>query len=104
MTAEIQYMHFRPLNIEVNSHGGATVAILPNDVNGKAIISIARCNPNDVFNKKTGRLVASGRIMAALKGRDMGDKVRTITIGDCENLKESVASVIGTEMEEFGLY
>ena len=100
-------MHFRSFSVwsEVESRGGATVAIIPDDQNKTATISIARCNPHDVFCKKTGREIAAGRIRAALEGRESSaDKIRVINIEDPMHLKTSVATVLKDEMEYYNLY
>lgn len=101
MNTNIQYMHYRSAN---GTRGGATVAILPNDADQTATISIARCNPNDVFCKKTGREIAAGRIRAAQAGREsLESKVRVITIETPEKLKDSVATAIFDYMADCDL-
>ena len=96
-------MHFRAAGKD--SRGGATVAILTNDAEKTATISIARCNPTDVFCKKTGREIAAGRIRAALSGRSTTiGKVQTISIADPAHVKSSVAAVLAEEMASHNLY
>lgn len=112
MNQPIQFMHYRKFvnlsgyagDISVDSRGGATVAIMPAE-NNTALVSIARCNPNDVFNKKVGRAISEGRIQAYLNGRtSLEGAVKTIVVNDFLKLKETVADVIGSVMEEDGLY
>lgn len=94
-------MHYRYFNMdmEMSSRGGATIAILPAD-NNKVLVSIARCNTTDVFNKKVGRAIASGRLIAYLNGRDsIANKVREVVINDPLRVKESVATALQEEMD-----
>ncbi len=98
MNNNIQYMHYRP--VLGFSRGGATVAILPNDHQKIATISIARCNPSDVFCKKTGRAIAGGRIVAAMAGRSsLTDKIYVMPIADPMQLKTSVAALLKDQMD-----
>lgn len=108
----IQFMHYRAFNEnmgwgdsdEISSRGGATVAILPAD-NNKVLVSIARCNPGDVFNKKVGRTIAAGRLQAYLNGREkLADKIVEVVITNPLQLKETVAEAIAEEMDMLGLY
>ena len=96
---EVQFMHYRADNF----NRGATVAILPLSKE-KAIVSISRCGPNDVFCKKTGRQIASGRLRAFLAGRNkLESKVFEVEI-DYDNIKDSVNAQIGEELANEGLY
>ncbi len=111
---KVQFMHFRPAS-KNDSRGGATVAICPTEGN-KVLVSVALCGSNDVFNKKRGRDISSGRIRAALEGRmsmeglvsaqrrtALVHHVREIEVTDLMHMKESVAKVMSPEMAEFGL-
>ena len=94
-------MHYRSANND--SRGGATVAILQNPANpALAIISIARCNPADVFCKKIGRDISAGRIRAVSKGRAV-QSLHTVEIADPAHVKTSVAAVLHEEMMALGL-
>ena len=96
-----QYMHYRSAN---GSRGGATVAILPDSATKTALFAISRCGPNDNFNKKIGRTVASGRINAFIKGRStMTEHINQVAFQDQLELKSLVDAVIGDEMEAYGL-
>ena len=112
MNSQVQFMHYRRFvnytgyagDIEVDSRGGATVAILPAE-NNTVLVSIARCNPNDVFNKKVGRAISEGRIQAYLNGRtSLEGTVRSIVVTDLLKLKETVADAISDVMEADDLY
>jgi hypothetical protein len=98
---QIEYMHYRPM--VKNANGGATVAILPTE-NNTAIVSVARCGPLDLFNKKIGRAVAAGRIQAYLAGRrNMENYVFTVDVPNMLELKSTVAKELVDEMGEIGL-
>jgi len=105
MNQPIQFMHYRKFSENgPDSRGGATVAILPGE-NGTAMIAVAQCNPSDVFNKKVGRAISSGRINAYLKGRTSLDgKVQTITVVDLLQLREAVDAVVHDSMDANDLY
>ena len=92
-----EFMHFRK---GPNSTSGATVAILPAD--GTAIISIAFTGPEDMFVKKVGRDISSGRIMAYITGRNDGARVQEINVTDRNLLKATVADAIQVEMNRKG--
>ena len=99
---QVQFMHFRPDNNE--SRGGATVAILPAD-NNKALIAVAYCGPNDVFNKKVGRDISAGRIRAFLEGRPaLNDKIQEVVVEDPVKLKTCVGEYLYSEMAKKDLY
>ena len=111
---KLQFMHYRAFTTdtdggwgetdEISSRGGATVAIMQAD-NNKVLVSIARCNPSDVFNKKVGRTIAAGRLQAYLNGREkLADKIQEIVITDPLQMKETVANAIAVEMDLLGLY
>jgi len=103
---KLEFMHYRYFNTELekSSRGGATIAILPAD-NNKVLVSVARCNTTDVFNKKVGRSIASGRLIAYLNGRDsIANKVREVVITDPLRVKECVADALQEEMDGYGLY
>ena len=112
MNNQVQFMHYRKFvnrsgwagDVEMDSRGGATIAILPAE-NNTVLVSIARCNPADVFNKKVGRAISEGRIQAYLNGRtSLEGSVQTIVVADFDKLKETVADAIGDEMEADELY
>ena len=112
MKTQTQFMHYRKFHqigdrsgfLTADSRGGATVAILPAE-NNTVLISVARCNPNDVFNKKVGRTISEGRIQAYLNGRtSLEGAVQSIVVTDFDRLKETVADAIGDEMEAHELY
>lgn len=97
---QFEFMHYR----SADKTKGATVAILPLDHNKTALITVSRCGPYDNFNKKIGRSVASGRIIAYMNGRSsMDEYVHTIDIPDGVELKKAVAEVLEDEMAESGL-
>lgn len=96
--SQVQFMHYRP--VSGDSRGGATVAILPLEHEPKALITLARCGPNDVFNKKLGRDIAAGRLAAFLKGRvSATSKIREVDITDPLKLKKAVSDYLHDEME-----
>ena len=103
----IQFMHYRKYAgvwNDISSRGGATVAILPQD-NGTALISVATCSSEEVFNKKVGRAVSSGRIQAYLNGRTtLEGQVKLISVTDLTNLKEEVAVAVVDYMSRHDLY
>ena len=98
---QFQFMHYRSAN---GTKGGATVAILPDAVTKTALFAISRCGPHDIFNKKIGRAVSSGRINAFIKGRaTMGEHINQVTFDDPIELKSLVNDVVGDEMDAYGL-
>lgn len=97
--AKFEFMHFRSKDV---TRGGATIAILPQATSKTALIAISRCGPNDVFNKKIGRSIASGRINAFLTGRPT-DQVAQIVLNDDDNLKDVVAAEVAEQMMDYGL-
>lgn len=100
--SRVQFMHFRSTS-QSKTRGGATVAIVPSTAN-TVLISVARCGPNDVFNKKIGRDVSFGRIKAYLNGRTTTeDYVSTLTVEEGADLKSVVAEELGPEMAYYGL-
>ena len=103
---KVEFMHFRPHDNSI-VRGGATVAILPKE-NNKAVIAIAFCGPNDVFNRKVGRAVAEGRLIASMDHRanrpKMAGMTREIDITDPQSLKSCVANAIEDEMAAEGFW
>ena len=100
--ARVEYMHFR--SIFRNGVGGATVAIMPQEERGTALISVSRCGPMDNFNKKIGRDIAVGRLTAYLAGRSSAAvHIREIDVPDMLRLKESVAVAMAPELDDIGL-
>ena len=98
---QFQFMHYRSAN---GTKGGATVAILPDAATKTALFAISRCGPHDIFNKKIGRAVSSGRINAFIKGRaTMGEHINQVTFDDPIELKALVNDVVGDEMAAYGL-
>jgi len=96
-----QYMHYRSAN---GTKGGATVAILPDATTKTALFAISRCGPQDIFNKKIGRAVASGRINAFVKGRAaVTEHINQVAYDDELDLKSLVDAVVGGEMDAYGL-
>jgi len=105
----VQFIHYRQYSSErddVCSRGGATVAIRDDDNNkNQVLVSIARCNPHDVFNKKIGRNIAAGRIDAYLGGRSsLETQVRSVWVADDLDSKRVVADFLYDEMAETDLY
>lgn len=97
----VEFMHYRSAN---GSKGGATVAIYPQAATMTALISIARCGPADIFNKKIGRDVARGRIAAYLGGRESSTKhVEQILVPEGMDLKASVDIAVFEQMTSHGL-
>lgn len=90
---KFEYMHYRTAD---KTRGGATVAIYPQDTTKTALIAIARCGPHDVFNKKIGRAIASGRISAFLAGRP-SEHVEQIVVENPDDLK----MIVDTHLNEF---
>lgn len=101
---QIQFMHYRSPTRDTTH--GATVAILPQG--DLALIAVSFCGPKDAFNRKIGRAVAAGRIMAALDHRadrpKMAGMVRQVPIADPTRLKECVADALDDEMNSEGLF
>lgn len=97
----IEFMHYRSAN---GTRGGATVAIYPQAATMTALISVARCGPADIFNKKIGRDVAKGRIAAYLKGRESSVKhVDQIVVPEGMDLKAAVDIAVFEQMASHGL-
>lgn len=99
--SQVEYMHYRP--VTRNAPGGATVAILPTERNS-VLVTVARCGPEDIFNKKVGRDVAAGRIRAYMEGRPTMDKyVFEVKVPDMLEVKATVAKELEYDMAELGL-
>ena len=102
-----QFMHYRQYVSDsvVDSRGGATVAILPVDGTNEALVSVAHCNPADVFSRQRGRAIAEGRINAFLDGRtSLEGRVKTVAVIDLLRLKETVSEALESEMDARELY
>ena len=99
---KLQYMHYRPATTD--SRGGATVAILP-IYDNKVLISISRCGPSDMFNRKIGRSIAAGRLRAFMDGREkVVSMVREVSYDDPFEIKQAVGEELYKEMASKGLY
>jgi len=94
-------MHYRSAN---GTKGGATVAILSDAVTNTALFAISRCGPQDIFNKKIGRAVSSGRIKAFVQGRGtVAEHINQVTFDDPADLKAIVDATVADTMEAYGL-
>ncbi len=99
-------MHYRGVHgaAHLASRGGATLAIRLVEPT-KAIVSIARCSSEDVFNKKIGRTIALGRLAAHSSGkRNVEDFIRHVDITEGESIKVAIDLTVGEEMAKLGLY
>jgi hypothetical protein len=99
------FMHYRSVNNDdsINPRGGATIAIHPLNPE-RAVISIALCTTSDVYNKKLGRNIATGRINAFLSGREVSENlVFEIPVVNDIQLKSLVDEELGGWMEARGL-
>jgi len=67
MKTEPQIMHFRKRNGD--QRGGLTVAIDYNHEERAIYVAEAKCSRNDMFNRKLGRTIATGRLQAFFDGR-----------------------------------
>lgn len=104
MFGKIEFMHFRDDSGDVR--GGCTVAISHDPSNQVAIFSLAYCNRTDVFNKKIGRSIASGRLAAFMNGRQsMIDRVHVIQdVPSDQGIKTLVATELAEELAELHYY
>jgi len=100
-------MHYRPVDAAGNvsdPRGGATVAIrevVPREVN----VSIAFCNPQDVFNRAVGRAVAEGRLNAKLAGKDVNGFFAVVPLTEGSTcIKDDVHKYLETSMALSGYY
>jgi len=112
---KVQFMHFRPTSGFNKCRGGATVAIMPiepptstaGNTAGKLLVSMAKCNAADVFNKKIGREIAAGRLRAFLDGRESAQyKVWMVDVPDIMddgNFKRVVADDLKDDLANYGL-
>ncbi len=55
-----------PVRYEVSPHGGETTVVVEDIENGKQYRATAACSRKDIFSRQRGRIVAFGRIIAAL--------------------------------------
>jgi len=99
MIKETMFMHYRPVDfagIISDPRGGATVAIslIADD---KAKIAIAWCNPGDVFDRKMGRTIASGRLHSQRPGC-----AEYIALGQDWPAKAQVANYLRESMQVVG--
>lgn len=98
--SKIEFMHYRS---PAKPQAGATVAILPSNDNKTAVVAIARCGPHDMFQKKVGRAIATGRINAWVKDPAANESLVTfVDIIDRNYLKAEVAEAINATMVSFG--
>ena len=97
------FMHYRNFNTYglPDCKGGATVAIQP-AADNKVIVSIARCNQKDVFNKKMGRTIALCRMRSYLAGKEI-PTVFEVEVAEGQTMKSAVNEVLAPEMSELGL-
>jgi hypothetical protein len=68
---QLAFLHIRvyDLNGGIAPTGGLTTAIQA--VDGNLVYAVARCSDADVFCKKTGRDIATGRLAAYLAGKQV---------------------------------
>lgn len=89
---KLSFMHYRnhrAYTDEIDCRGGATVAIMEQENKDAVLVSIARCHDNDVFDRKMGRVIASGRIQAYVaKGRN--SSVYSVTVPEGTTVKDAV--------------
>lgn len=96
MSQQTLFMHYRPANIATDPRGGATVAIRADG--NTALVSVALCDPKDVFCRKIGRIVATGRLAAANK--DAGGKYTIqVSLKDSNLIKNQVAMALAPMMD-----
>lgn len=96
------YIHYRAIGKDgaIRPHGGATVAF--RYAEGSLTASIAWCDPKDVFNKKIGRMVATGRLnMYQTCGRCENYIVQIPTTEDAI-FKDVINTEIGPLMRDEG--
>lgn len=67
MKTEAQIMHFRKRNGD--PRGGLTIAIDFSYEDRAIYVAEAKCSKNDMFSRKLGRNIATGRLKAWLDGR-----------------------------------
>lgn len=92
-TAKISYMHYRrrdAFGTVTDPRGGATVAIKTE--NGSTSFSIAWCGKKEVFNRKIGRAVATGRLPTT--------PYPVLATIDLESDRDVVATLIAAKMSE----
>jgi hypothetical protein len=101
------FMHYRPVDANGaigDPRGGATVAIRETG-EGEVNISIAFCNPQDVFNRAVGRAVAEGRLNAKLAGKDVNGFFGVVPVKeDSACIKDNVHKYVQQTMELCGYY
>lgn len=76
---EMRFCHIRnyDLNGQVLAKGGTTVAYI-NMGNGIYQFAVAKCHPNDVYNKKQGRAKAGGKLRSP-KHVQIVDKITDVS-------------------------
>lgn len=100
------FMHYRSYDDTqaLKPCGGVTVAIRPRQ-DGSIVLAMAKCNDKDVFNKKMGRSIASGRLLAYESGRDMTQNVMELCdVNNTIPIKETVHNNIGQLMNSKGFF
>jgi len=93
------FMHYRPVNsngLVSDPRGGATVAI--SIVAGtSAKVAIAWCSPVDVFDRRLGRTIASGRLYS-----DRPGCAEHIALSQDDPAKAQVAHYLQESMDAMG--
>jgi hypothetical protein len=77
--------------------GGATVAFQLT-ANGTAKLAYAFCNDKEVFNRKLGRVISTGRLEAE---REV-PFVHQIAVDTDGNIRDQICSFVAAEMESMG--
>lgn len=99
------YMHYRRRDTygEPLPKGGATLAIRP--LQGDQIaVSMALCSERDLFNKKLGRSIATGRLNAGVASTAPSGNIWTIAAVDpAKPIKEVVNEAFAVTMGKLGL-
>ena len=63
---KVKYSHFREIDIDTGTIlpcGGRTIAFISDDENLPINMGIADCSYKDTYNKKLGRMIATGRLL-----------------------------------------
>jgi hypothetical protein len=101
MIQKPSYIHYRRRDNHTGEvsdpRGGATVAFQLSD-NGTAKLAYAFCNNKEVFNRKLGRVISTGRLEADRPG----SFVNQIAVDTDGNVRDQVCSSVASKMESMG--
>lgn len=92
-TAKISYMHYRNRDARgsvTDPRGGATVAIKTEG--NVSTFAIAWCSKKEVFNRKIGRAVATGRLPST--------PYDAFNLADVELARDAIATQLAAKMSE----